>query len=155
MDEMPTTIGVTNEEGLNITVFLIAYPKPVIQWVFTSDIINATIDSTDDPFNVFEHVSNLHKANMTLTDFGNYTIFAFNGIGGMYKKTFIVIPQSKMLISNFIYFLKVHAIMNGELFFMFHSCKVNECFVENDFVHMHQRYIKNLILHFQLFIVML
>ena len=65
--------------------------------------INATIDSTDDPFNVFEHVSNLYKANMTLTDFGNYTIFAFNGIGGMYKKTFIVIPQSKMLISNFIY----------------------------------------------------
>jgi hypothetical protein len=100
---MPTTIGVTNEEGLNITVFLIAYPTPVIQWVFTSDIINATIKSTDAPFNVFAHVSNVHKANMTLTDFGSYTIFAFNGIGEMYKKTFIVIPQSKMLISNFTY----------------------------------------------------
>jgi hypothetical protein len=69
MDEMPATIGVTNEEGLNITVFLIAYPKPVIQWVFTSDISNATIDSTDNTSNVFEHVSNLYKANMTLTDF--------------------------------------------------------------------------------------
>jgi hypothetical protein len=101
---MPTTIGVTNEEGLNITVFLIAYPKPVIQWVFTSGITNATINSTDDTFNVFEHVSNLYRANMTLTDFGNYTVFAFNEIGETYKKTFIVIPQSKMLISKFIYF---------------------------------------------------
>ena len=101
---MPTTIGVTNEEGLNITVFLIAYPKPVIQWVFTSGITNATINSTDDNFNVFEHVSNLFRANMTLTDFGNYTIFAFNEIGETYKKTFIVIPQSKMLISKFICF---------------------------------------------------
>jgi hypothetical protein len=105
MDEMPTTIGVTNEEGLNITVFLIAYPKPVIQWVLTSDISNATIYSTDNAFNVFEHVSNVYKANMTLTDFGNYTIFAFNEIGDMYKKTFIVTPQSKMLFSKFTYFL--------------------------------------------------
>ena len=29
--------------------------------------------------------------------------------------------------------------MNGELFFMFHSCQVNECFVENDSVHVYQR----------------
>ena len=98
---MPTTIGVTNEEGLNITVFLIAYPKPVIQWVFTSDVTNTTINSTDDTFNVFEHVASLYKENMTLTDFGNYTIFAFNGIGEMYKKTFIVIPESKNSISKF------------------------------------------------------
>jgi hypothetical protein len=56
---MSTTIGVTNEEGLNITVFLIAYPKPDIQWVFTSDIANTTIDSTDNTFNVFEHVSSM------------------------------------------------------------------------------------------------
>jgi hypothetical protein len=101
--EIPTTIRVTNEDGLNITVFLIAYPKPVIQWVFTSDIANTTIDSTDDRANVFEYVSSLHKANMTSTDFGNYTIFAFNDIGEMYKKTFIVIPQSKILISKFTY----------------------------------------------------
>ena len=104
MDEMPTTIGVTNEKGLHITVFLIAYPKPVIQWVFTSNMINATINSTDNTFNIFEHVTTLYKANMTLTDFGNYTVFAFNGIGEMYKKTFTVIPQSKMLISKFTYF---------------------------------------------------
>ena len=101
---MPTPISVTNEEGLNIIVFLIAYPKPVIQWVFINDITNATIYSTDNTSNVFEHVSNLYKANMTLTDFGNYTIFALNEIGDMYKKTFIVIPQSKMLISKFTYF---------------------------------------------------
>jgi hypothetical protein len=44
MDEMPTTIGVTHGEGLHITVFLIAYPKPVIKWVFTNDITNTTID---------------------------------------------------------------------------------------------------------------
>ena len=103
MDEMPTTIAVTNGEGLNITVFLIAYPKPVIQWVFTSDINNTTIDYTDNTFNVFEHVSTLYKANMTSTDFGNYTVFAFNEIGETYKKTFITIPQSKMLISKFTY----------------------------------------------------
>ena len=102
---MPTTIGVTNEEGLHISVFLIAYPTPVIQWVFTSDITNTTIDSTDDTSNVFEHVSTLYKANMTLTDFGKYTLFAFNEIGEMYKKTFIIIPQSKMLISKFLYLL--------------------------------------------------
>ena len=29
--------------------------------------------------------------------------------------------------------------MNAELFFMFHACQVNECFVENDTVHVHQR----------------
>jgi hypothetical protein len=110
MHEMPTTIGVTNEEGLYITAFLIAYPKPVIQWVFTCDITNTTIDSTDNTFNVFEHVTSLYKAYMTLTDFGNYTVFAFNEIGEMYKKTFIVIPQSKMLISKFTY---LHAIMNA------------------------------------------
>ena len=52
---MPTTIGVTNQEALNITVFLIAYPKPVIQWVFTNGITNTTIDSTDIS-NVIEHV---------------------------------------------------------------------------------------------------
>jgi hypothetical protein len=100
MHEMPTIIGVINEEGLNITVFIVAYPKPPIQWVFTSDITNITIDSTDHTFNVFEHVSTLYKANMTFTDFGNYTIFAFNGIGEMYKKTFIVIPKSKFLYQN-------------------------------------------------------
>ena len=102
---MPTTIGVTNEEGLNITVFIIAYPKPVIQWVFTSDITNTTIDYTENTFNVFEHVSSLFIPNMTLTDFGNYTVFAFNEIGETLKKTFIVIPKSKMLISKFTYFL--------------------------------------------------
>jgi hypothetical protein len=74
-----------------------AYPKPVIQWVFTSDTRNTTIDSTDIS-NVIEHVSILNKVQMTLTDFGNYTIFAFNGIGEIYKKTFIVIPQSKIYI---------------------------------------------------------
>ena len=105
MHEMPTTIGVTDEEGLNITVFLIAYPNPVIQWVFTSDITNTTIDSTDNTFNVFEHVSSLYKANMALTDFGNYTLFVINGIGEIYKKTFIVIPQSRNLISEFTYIL--------------------------------------------------
>jgi hypothetical protein len=42
---MPTTIGVKNEEILYITFFFIAYPKPVIQWVFTSDITNTTIES--------------------------------------------------------------------------------------------------------------
>jgi hypothetical protein len=113
MHEMPTTIGVKNEEILYITVFFIAYPKPVIQWVFTSDITNTTIDSidsTDNTFNVFEHVTSLYKANMKLTDYGNYTVFAFNEIGEMYKKTFIVIPQSKMLISKFTY---LHAIMNA------------------------------------------
>ena len=110
MHEMPTTIGVTNQEALHITVFLIAYPKPVIQWMFTSDITNATIDSTDITFNVFEHVTSLYKTNMTLTDYGNYTVFAFNEIGEMYKKTFTVIPQSKMLISKFTY---LHAIMNA------------------------------------------
>ena len=94
---MPTTIGVKNEEMLHITVFLIAYPKPVIQWVFTSDIKNTTIDSTDIS-NVIEHVSILYIVQMTLTYFGNYTIFAFNGIGEMYKKTFRVIPQSKIYI---------------------------------------------------------
>ena len=102
---MPATIGVTNEEGLNITVFLIAYPTPFIQWVFTSGITNTIINYTDDTSNVFEHVATLHKPNMTLTDFGNYTVFAFNEIGETYKKTFIVIPQRKMLISKFTYFL--------------------------------------------------
>ena len=110
MHEMPTTIGVTNQEALHITVFLIDYPKPVIQWMFTSDITNTTIDSTDITFNVFEHVTSLYKTNMTLTDYGNYTVFAFNEIGEMYKKTFTVIPQSKMLISKFTY---LHAIMNA------------------------------------------
>jgi hypothetical protein len=97
MHEMPTTIGVKNEEILYITVFLIAYPKPAIQWVFTSDIRNTSIDSTDIS-NVIEHVSILYKVQMTLTYFGNYTLFAFNGIGEMYKKTFIVIPQSTIYI---------------------------------------------------------
>ena len=112
MQEMPTTIGVTNEEGLNITVFFIAYPKPVIQWVFTSDITNTTINSTHNTFNVFAHVATLYKANMTLTDFGNYTVCAFNEVGETYEKTFIVIPQSKILISKFTYFLYIHVIMN-------------------------------------------
>jgi hypothetical protein len=122
--EIPITIGITNQEALNITVFLIAYPKPVIQWVFTSDITNTTIDSTDNTFNVFENVTSLYKVNMKLTDFGNYTVFAFNEISEMYKKTFIVIPQSKMLISKFTY---LHAIMNAYLFVMFRSFKTNDC----------------------------
>ena len=100
VNDMPTTIGGTNQEGLNITVFLIAYPKPVMQWVFTSDITNTTIDSTDNTFNVFEHVTSLYKANMKLTDYGNYTVFAFNEIGEMYKKTFMVIPQKQILASS-------------------------------------------------------
>jgi hypothetical protein len=45
--------------------------------------------------------------------------------------------------------------MNAELLFMLHSCQVNECFVENDTVHVHQRYIKNVFLNLQLFSVML
>ena len=95
MHEMPITIGVTNEEGLHITVFIITYPKPVKQWVFTSDITKTIIDSTDNTFNVYEHVSSLYKVNITLTDFGNYTLFAFNEIGGTYKNTFIVSYTSK------------------------------------------------------------
>jgi hypothetical protein len=118
MHEMPTTIDVKNEGILYITVFLIAYPKPVIQWVFTSDIRNTTIDSTDIS-NVIEHVSILYKVQMTLTYFGNYTIFAFNGIGEMYKKNFIVIPQSK------IYILFIDTCDNEcsfNCFFNFHKC---------------------------------
>jgi hypothetical protein len=42
---------------------------------------------------------------MALTDFGNYTLSAINGIGEIYKKTFIVIPQSRNFISKFTYIL--------------------------------------------------
>ena len=45
--------------------------------------------------------------------------------------------------------------MNAKLLFMLHSCQVNECFVENDYVHVYQRYVKTLILKLQHFSVML
>lgn len=74
--------------NLNLTVGIIAYPKPLqVNWNFQT-----STSSHDDRNNnyttslksdLFTHVAYFYKYNLEMGDFGNYTLKIQNGIGGI------------------------------------------------------------------------
>lgn len=81
-------------EDLNITVFILAYPKPMIIWSMKS--YGTGQDYTvkyNNSFNNVEHISTVNVAEVSTKDYGVYTIIAYNNIGPPYVKSFTVKPQ--------------------------------------------------------------
>ncbi|XP_063442046.1 hemicentin-1-like [Mytilus trossulus] len=89
-------IAVKDQEPLNITVPIIAYPTPYIYWTLINNktSVNVTLKTSNSVINnrVF---SSLYLENVIEKDFGHYYIYAGNGIGS--RKDYIysveVIPK--------------------------------------------------------------
>lgn len=81
---------------LNITVFLLAYPKPMIFWTMkSSDTGQDYTVKYSNSFNNVEHISTVNITDVLTKDYGVYTIIAYNNIGPPYVKSFTVKPQGK------------------------------------------------------------
>lgn len=89
-------IAIMENDELNITVFLLAYPKPLITWTlrhFETGIIYAV--TFNNSFNIYEHSSTVYSNKISKTGYGVYTINAYNDIGLQYIQSFSVIEQGK------------------------------------------------------------
>ncbi|CAG2238576.1 unnamed protein product [Mytilus edulis] len=92
--EEPVDIAVMENEDMNITVFLLAYPKPMIIWSMKSyDTGQDYTVKYNNSFNNVEHISTVNVAKVSTKDYGVYTIVAYNNIGPPYVKSFTVKPQ--------------------------------------------------------------
>ncbi|XP_063442083.1 hemicentin-1-like [Mytilus trossulus] len=91
-------IAVTDQEPLNITVPIIAYPTPYIFWTFVNNetSVNVTLQTSNSIINN-RAFSSLYLENVTEKDFGHYNIYAGNGIGSRedYIYSVEVIPKRK------------------------------------------------------------
>lgn len=100
---MSTLIAVKDQEPLNITAPIIAFPEPFIYWTFVNNIslVNVT-HKTSNRIIKNRVFSNLYIANVTEEDFGFYLVYAFNEIGKTTNAihTFEVIPASKFINLN-------------------------------------------------------
>ncbi|CAC5359257.1 unnamed protein product [Mytilus coruscus] len=64
---------------LNITICFVAYPPPEIRWVFTN-----TIESTYSKRTIRTYTSTMYISNITSSDFGIYTMHAYNNKGELF-----------------------------------------------------------------------
>ena len=88
-------IGLQNGTSLNITVNLIANPRPTyIQWIFRK---NDSIDSVIKSYNSskgFTYTSNIFIQTINSTQFGYYIVIVTNSICS-FRRTFTVIQKGK------------------------------------------------------------
>ena len=79
---IPSTVTIKDKGMLNITAHIIAFPKQEIYWQFgqSGSYVNVSSGITNS-FNINRHSSNLVKSNLTQYDFGNYSVYAYNGVG--------------------------------------------------------------------------
>ncbi|XP_063442044.1 hemicentin-1-like [Mytilus trossulus] len=98
-------IAVKDQEPLNITVPIIAYPAPYIYWTLINNktSVNVTLQTSNSVINnrVF---SSLYLENVIEKDFGHYYIHAGNGMGSRedYIYSVEVIPKREPM-SPFLY----------------------------------------------------
>ncbi|VDI36436.1 Hypothetical predicted protein [Mytilus galloprovincialis] len=83
-------IGIKDEDPLNITEYLVAYPKPTIEWTFKNESIKS-----NDSFGTFSHYTSILKWQIGINDFGVYTLNASNKFGEPYVRTYDVFSQRK------------------------------------------------------------
>lgn len=77
--EIPARVTTEIGNDLNLTVFLVAYPLPVIRWVFSKTISSTYITRT-----VSTYTSTLYISNFKSRDFGIYTMHANNANGDLF-----------------------------------------------------------------------
>ncbi|CAG2206023.1 unnamed protein product [Mytilus edulis] len=77
--EIPARLTTEIGNDLNLTVFLVAYPLPVIRWVFSKTISSTYITRT-----VSTYTSTLYISNIKSRDFGIYTMHANNANGDLF-----------------------------------------------------------------------
>ena len=98
---IPSTIAIKDEGILNITVHIIAFPKPEMYWQFghNGSYLNVSSGITNS-FNINRQLSNLVKSNLTEEDFGTYSVYAYNGVGNTQYllHSVVVVPASKYII---------------------------------------------------------
>lgn len=97
MAQPPKKIGIPLGGNLNITVYIIAYPKiTASDWIFRPNITaNVSYNiNTDLESKSFRHTIKLFKPNLTETDFGDYSIAVQNNAGSM-NYTFHVVPEGE------------------------------------------------------------
>lgn len=103
---MTKLIAVKDQEPLNITIPIIAYPEPYIFWTFDNNAtsVNVTQKTSNSVINN-RAFSSLYLENVTEKDFGHYYIYAGNGIGSTedYIYSVEVIPKSKYLKNRNLY----------------------------------------------------
>jgi hypothetical protein len=99
--DIPSTVAVKDKDILNITVHIIAFPKPEIYWQFgqNGSYFNVSSGITNS-FNINRQSSNLVKSNLTEADYGNYSVYAYNGVGSIHYllHSVVVVPASKYII---------------------------------------------------------
>ncbi|CAC5361504.1 unnamed protein product [Mytilus coruscus] len=75
----PAIVNTDIGTDLNITICFVAYPPPEIRWVFTN-----TIESTYFKRTIRTYTSTMYIYNITSSDFGIYTMHAYNNNGDLF-----------------------------------------------------------------------
>jgi hypothetical protein len=99
--DIPSTVVVKDNGILNITAHIIAFPKPEMYWQFDQNGSYFNVSSgIANCFNINRHSSNLVKSNLTEKDFGTYSVYAYNGVGGTHYllHSVVVVPARKYII---------------------------------------------------------
>ncbi|XP_063442433.1 hemicentin-1-like [Mytilus trossulus] len=93
--EVADDIAVIENGDLNIKVFLLAYPEPMIIWTMRSSATGQdyTVNYINS-FNSVEHMSIVNITDFSTKHYGVYKIIAYNNIGPPYVKSFTVKPQA-------------------------------------------------------------
>ena len=98
---IPSMVAIKDKGMLNITAHIIAFPKQEIYWQFgqSGSYVNVSSGITNS-FNINRHSSNLVKSNLTQYDFGNYSVYAYNGVGDTHYllHSVLVVHASKYII---------------------------------------------------------
>ncbi|XP_052061604.1 synaptogenesis protein syg-2-like isoform X2 [Mytilus californianus] len=81
-------VAVEENGDLQLTARIIAYPSPVIRWIFKNEI-NSTSVLVGNLY-----VSNLHIPDLKQSEFGEYTLHAFNDHGNLFEQVNVV-PKGK------------------------------------------------------------
>ncbi|CAC5416043.1 unnamed protein product [Mytilus coruscus] len=85
---LPKIVAVEENGDLELTAHIIAYPSPVIRWIFENEI-NSTSVLVGNLY-----VSNLHIQDLKQSEFGEYTLHAFNDHGNLFEQVNVV-PKGK------------------------------------------------------------
>ena len=98
--DISSTVAIHDQDILNITAHIIAFPKPEIYWQFgqNGSYFNVSTGIINS-FNINRQSSNLVKGNLTEDNFGNYSVYAYNGVGSTHYllHSIVVIPASKYI----------------------------------------------------------
>ncbi|CAG2215203.1 unnamed protein product [Mytilus edulis] len=94
---LPKIVAVEENGDLELSAHIIAYPLPVIRWIFTNEVNSTSVLVGNS------YVSNLHKTDFKQSEFGEYTLYSFNEHGNLFVKVNVVpkgkpLPPSKVIV---------------------------------------------------------